>query len=266
GRLHDEHEVLRLPSASALVHLRQRARKQGLCFDEHPDNEPLLAVLADPIYQWSDERLPPHVARENPYPGFYQRLPAATAEARALIEVLGPGRVKAWIGADASADVMRSGSLERFPWLHFAVHSFNDPGRPSGIGLLFSMLDKDGNEVPGGVPIDEIARIDLQAELVTLSVCQSAMGEQMPGEGVVGLAQAFFAAGASRVVASLWDVPDSEHTVRLMELFYDGLVRGLAPPDALRQAQVTVRSEGAPPDVWAAFIFIGPWDRLAVGG
>ncbi|MEO1368977.1 MAG: CHAT domain-containing protein, partial [Acidobacteriota bacterium] len=231
-----------------------------------PPGAPWLSVIADPIYDRSDERLPAEARVDEPTAGAYGRLPAATQEVEALIGVLGADRVTAWVGAKANVDVVRSGALDGFPWLHFAVHSFNDPGRTSGIGLLLSMIDADGRDRPAGVPIDDVARLDLEAELVTLSVCQSAMGERVRGEGVVGLAQAFLAAGASRVVASLWDVPDSEHTVRLMELFYDGLVRGLSPPDALRQAQVTVRSEGAPPDVWAAFVFIGPWDRLAVGG
>lgn len=111
------------------------------------------------------------------------------------------------------------------------------------------------------MPAYEVYNLRLNADLVVLSACQTALGEDIRGEGIVGLTRAFMYAGTPRVVASLWRVPDSA-TAALMEQFYQAmLVRHLTPAAALRAAQQSIRAERrwAAPYYWAGFTLIGEW-------
>ena len=111
-------------------------------------------------------------------------------------------------------------------------------------------------------------RLRLAADLVTLSACQSALGELVTGEGMVGLSRAFFYAGAPSVVASLWNVND-EASAELMRHFYRGLRRGLTKAEALRQARLELRREPrySHPYFWAPFVLVGrAGDPVAVPG
>ncbi|MGH9762471.1 MAG: CHAT domain-containing protein, partial [Blastocatellia bacterium] len=94
-----------------------------------------------------------------------------------------------------------------------------------------------------------------------LSACQTALGESTEGEGLVGLTRGFMYAGASRVVASLWEV-DDRATEELMKHFYEGLlIRHLSPAEALREAQIAIRSQERwrSPYYWAGFVLQGDW-------
>jgi CHAT domain-containing protein len=107
----------------------------------------------------------------------------------------------------------------------------------------------------------DILNLRLQADLVVMSACQTALGAEVRGEGLVGLTRAFLYAGSPRVVASLWTVPDLS-TAEFMTRFYRYmLVDGLAPAAALRRAQVSMWNEGrwARPYYWAAFTLQGEW-------
>jgi CHAT domain-containing protein len=105
--------------------------------------------------------------------------------------------------------------------------------------------------------------MNLDAEMVVLSACETALGREIRGEGLVGLARGFMYAGAERVVASLWQVQDRA-TASLMERFYRGLLQeGRSPADALRQAQLAMLSDSdgrfSFPYYWAGFVFQGDW-------
>jgi CHAT domain-containing protein len=92
--------------------------------------------------------------------------------------------------------------------------------------------------------------------LVTLSACDTGLGDAFAGEGVAGLNQAFLAAGARRVMLSLWKVPDRE-TSLLMQDFYTRYANGDDPAEALRAAKLELEHQGLPPRDWAAFVLNG---------
>jgi CHAT domain-containing protein len=104
-----------------------------------------------------------------------------------------------------------------------------------------------------------VRELDLAADLAVLSGCRTALGREVRGEGLVGLSQSFLAAGASGVVASLWNV-DDRATAALMDRFYDELLRhDRSPAEALRLAQLSLRSvpRWKSPYYWGAFVLQG---------
>jgi CHAT domain-containing protein len=126
---------------------------------------------------------------------------------------------------------------------------------------VFSLVDPKGRPRHGFLPAYEVYNLRLNADLVVLSACQTALGEDIRGEGLVGLTRAFMYAGTPRVVASLWRVPDSA-TAALMERFYRALlIEKRRPAEALRLAQQSVRAERrwSAPYYWAGFTLIGEW-------
>jgi CHAT domain-containing protein len=153
-------------------------------------------------------------------------------------------------GAKATETRVRE-SLSAKRWLHFATHGVARDDQP---GQSFVALAADG-KADGQLSVGEVLELRLQADLVVLSACQTGLGK-LSGDGVLGLGRAFLYAGTPRVVVSLWSVPD-EPTALLMERFYTGLVKGLAPAEALRQAQRATRQRFADPAAWAAFVLVG---------
>ena len=127
-------------------------------------------------------------------------------------------------------------------WVHFATHGLLDLERPELTGLLFS---PDGESDPYW-RVSDISAAALVADLVVASACDTANGRTDVSEGVLGLARALLLGGAAQVCASLWMV-DDEDTGELMVHFYAGLVAGLTPAAALRQAQLAVRDGGRLP-------------------
>jgi len=123
-------------------------------------------------------------------------------------------------------------------------------------------VDKQGNPRNGFLQAFEVYNLRLSADLVVLSACQTAVGQDVKGEGLLGLSRGFMYAGAQRVVASLWKVPDRA-SAELMKYFYRGmLVNGLRPAAALRAAQAVMRKNPrtADPYYWAGFILQGEWN------
>ena len=108
---------------------------------------------------------------------------------------------------------------------------------------------------------NEVFNLKLPAELVVLSACQTGLGKEVKGEGLVGLTRGFMYAGSPRVVVSLWSVND-EATAELMTRFYRGMLKeGLRPAKALQAAQVSMLKEKrySAPFYWAAFTLQGEW-------
>jgi CHAT domain-containing protein len=120
---------------------------------------------------------------------------------------------------------------------------------------------EDNDTEDGFLQAREIFRLELDSDLVVLSACQTARGQILAGEGVQGLAQAFFHAGARSVVASLWNVND-ERTATFMEAFYRHLADGQSKASALRAAKLDLLRDGSTsaPRYWAPFILIGEAD------
>ena len=102
----------------------------------------------------------------------------------------------------------------------------------------------------------DIFNLDLQAELVTLSACETGMNEVFPGDELFGLMRGFLYAGAPSLIVSLWMVNDRS-TAELMRGLYGGLRQGLSKRAALRQAQMAVKEKHHHPYFWAPFILMG---------
>jgi CHAT domain-containing protein len=154
-----------------------------------------------------------------------------------------------------------SGALARYRIVHFATHGILDTAHPELSGLALSGVDRQGRPVAGFLGAHEIYRLRLPADVVVLSGCETALGREIRGEGLVGLTRAFLHAGARRVVVSLWPVQD-QATAELMRRFYLGMLhRHLPPAAALRAAQAGLRDEPAwrDPYFWAGFVLQGDW-------
>ena len=255
------HEVVLLPSASALDALRRRstarARPRGL-----------LALLGDAVFQPDDPRLQGEVRRRaaasspEPLPdGGLPRLWFAGREAEAILRLVPAERALPAVGFQASRELATSGELSRYRILHFATHALVDVEHPERSGLVLSRFDAAGRPLDGFLQPAAIESLHLPADLVVLSACQTALGRPVRGEGLLGLTRSFLTAGADRVLVSLWKV-DDRATAVLMERFYQGLLqKGLPPPAALRQAQLSMMRERRweDPYYWSGFVLQGDW-------
>ena len=264
------HEVIELPSASVLAAARREAAQR--------QPPPRLAILlADPVFDREDPRLAPAAA--TPAPGGSPdgagaagdalpegrarlgRLRFSGREAQAIAALAPPGAVTAELGFAATRDLALSGRLRDYRYVHLATHGRFDAGRPELSGLLLSRFDAAGRPLQGFVGLRDVYDLDLAADLVVLSGCQTALGKEIRGEGLVGLTRGFLYAGALRVVASLWWI-DDRATAELMARFYRGLWReGLRPAAALRQARLALAAERRyrDPFYWGALVLQGDW-------
>jgi CHAT domain-containing protein len=249
----DDHDVVMLPSASVLAALR--ARHTG----PRAGAAPRIAIVADPVYGAGDPRIADVVTRAALPAHELPRLPFAADEAAAIAALVPAERVRLVTGLDARRDLLTGDALRDHGIVHIAAHGLLNTRHPDLSGLMLSTVDARGAEQDGLVRLHDVYRLSLRAELVTLSGCDTAMGREIRGEGMIGLARGFLHAGARRVVASLWQVHDRA-TAELMRRFYQGMLeRGLAPAAALRDAQREMRDRTAyaAPYFWAAFVLQG---------
>jgi CHAT domain-containing protein/Tfp pilus assembly protein PilF len=269
------HEIVILPSASALA--VQRRLLAG-----RPPAARTLEVLADPVFGPSDPRLaaargaaipadPPGAAGARDSAAHadsagdvdLDRLGWSRWEAEAIARHAPSGASRVALGFDADLTAVRAGGLRSYRILHFATHGVVDGEHPELSALVLSRYDRNGRPREGLLRLQEIYRLDLDAELVVLSGCRTALGQEVPGEGLIGLSRGFFAAGARGLVASLWQVQDRA-TAELMDRFYAHLLGDggpLRPAAALRAAQLELmRRPGlSDPYFWAAFAAYGDW-------
>jgi CHAT domain-containing protein/tetratricopeptide (TPR) repeat protein len=268
AHLIDRFELAELPSASAAVALRRRPAPAASGAEE-------LAVLGDPVFEAEDERLrelSPHAVPRKASAGLrggdlsrntrglglgeLRRLEGTLEEAQRISALVAPDRRLLALGFDANRDLLLGGRLGRYRFLHLAGHGL---AHPDLTGLVLSLYDAQGRRVDGLIRPYELYGTELAAELVVLSACSTGLGEEVRGEGLLGLSRGFLYAGASQVVASLWDV-DDRATAELMERFYAAMLRDGDPPArALRKAQLSIRSEPrwAAPHYWAGFVLQG---------
>ena len=273
------HEITNLPSASVMAVLRQQAVNR-----KRPART--VAVLADPVFSADDARitskpgkslarglvdeLPDSVAERltrsaadvgaGRGAGFYlRRLPFSRQEARAILQVAPPGEAKKALDFDASRRVATDPELAKYRIVHFATHGLLNSENPELSGLVLSLVDRDGKPQNGFLDLQDIYNLNLPADLVVLSACETGLGKEIAGEGLIGLTRGFMYAGASRVVASLWSVEDNA-TAELMKRFYRAMLHdGLAPAAALRKAQMEMlrQPRWTDPYYWGAFVVQG---------
>jgi len=263
------HEVVSAPSASVLALLRRETAGRKPAANT-------LAVLADPVFDASDPRL-----GGPPASGFADRaLERAVADTGALDEQLrlprlaftrqeadsihalaGKGAGLKALDFQANRATATSPELSRYRIVHFATHGLLNAEHPGLSGLVLSLVDEKGRPQNGFLKLADVYNLNLPAELIVLSACQTALGKEIRGEGLVGLTRGFMYAGAPRVVASLWKVDDVA-TALLMERFYSGMLKeGLRPAAALRRAQAAMSKQRrwSSPYYWAGFVLQGEW-------
>ena len=226
-----------------------------------------IVAIADPVFSVSDARLdsPPgaSAAKQNPL----NRLRLSASEA-ATLEQLAPDRTRVFMGFDATAARLAPAALSRVSILHLATHGFADDETPARTGVMLSLFDENGNPQAGFLGLRDIYELRLDSELVTLSACETALGQQLAGEGLLGLTRGFMYAGARRVVASLWPVSDRA-TAELMQHFYRAILEdGLAPDAALAEAkrELSRNRRFRHPYYWASFVLHGDWRPLEGSG
>ncbi|MEG4167321.1 MULTISPECIES: tetratricopeptide repeat protein [unclassified Microcoleus] len=265
-----DHEIVILPSASTLGILRQNYN------DRQPPNRS-LAILADPVFSANDERVKnsssatTQQAVESANPGLsrsrgdnngqFKRLNFSRQESH-IIRALFPANSRTEsLDFAASRATATSPNLSQYKIIHFATHGFANSAHPELSGIVMSLVDEKGNPLNGFLRLTDIFNLKLAADLVVLSACQTGMGQNIQGEGLVGLTRGFMYAGAQRVVVSLWTV-DDEATATLMSSFYQGMLKkGLTPAAALRAAQLEMlkQEKWKFPYYWAAFNLQGEW-------
>ena len=252
------HEVVALPSASALAALR---RDLG----PRPPAGRLLAVVADPVFSGTDARVP-HLPGAVAEPGSrFQRLRFSRAEAEGIAALAPEAERLVALDHAAGKELAMSGGLGGYRLVHLATHAVIDDQRPELSGLVLSLVDEQGRPKDGTLRLQDVYDLELGADLVTLSACETALGRDVRGEGLVGLVRGFMYAGAPRVVASLWSV-DDRATAELMRRFYRGLLEeGRPPAAALAEAQraLAAQPQWASPYFWSAFVLQGEWRPAA---
>ncbi|HJQ35117.1 MAG TPA: CHAT domain-containing tetratricopeptide repeat protein [Pyrinomonadaceae bacterium] len=275
-------EVVYAPSASVIAAIRGHASNAAASDS--------ILLIADPVFDLSDPRAAtltrtPHTQDDRHAFGLdiaaadverrqlgspllrnaiIRRIPATGSEAEQIEQyALGANlKPQVWRNLDAN-EANVSGDLSRYRVLHFATHGLLDAERPQFSGLVLSLVgnreDKDGF-----LRTDEVFNLKLGSPLVMLSACESGLGKEERGEGVIGLTRAFIYAGAPTVGVTLWSV-DDQPTAKLMAAFYDNYLtkRGTTPSAAMRAAQraMIANKDYATPYQWAAFILIGDYQE-----
>lgn len=189
------------------------------------------------------------------------RLLSTRQEAEAILSVIPAGEGSIAIGFDASRAKAMSPELGQYRIIHFATHGLMNNAHPELSGLMLSLVDEEGRPQDGFLRLHDIYNLNLPADLVVLSACNTALGQDVRGEGLVGIVRGFMYAGAARVVASLWKV-DDEATAELMKRFYRHMLQEkMQAAAALRAAQVEMwqQKQWQSPYFWAAFSLQGEW-------
>lgn len=251
----ERHEIVNAPSASVIAALRAIRR------DWNPQY--LLALLADPVYEPSDERLKNVRVSVDPLAGRFQRLEHSRDEAADILRIAGPQGVLDLRDFNASRARVVDGGLRSYRYLHFSAHGDPNAKHPERSSIVLSAFDAQGNPQDPYLRAEEIQNLGLSADLVVLSACETGLGQEVRGEGLVGLTQAFLSGGATGVVVSLWNVNDLA-TSQLMPIFYSNLLDlnlHLSPPAALQKAQVSMwrQARWNAPAYWAGFVEQGEW-------
>jgi CHAT domain-containing protein/Tfp pilus assembly protein PilF len=282
-----DHEIVSLPSASVLAVLRR----------ELADRQPapkMVAVLADPVFGPDDARVKLSLASSKS-PGSQQKQGAQTAssssapsstlkralrsvrgdddraslrrllfsrdEAEAILSVMPVQSGLKALDFRASRALAMSDELGQYRIIHFSTHGLLNSRHPELSGLVLSLVNEAGQPQEGFLRLHEIYNLRLNADLVVLSACQTGLGKEVRGEGLIGLTRGFMYAGAPRVMASLWQVDDAA-TAELMKRFYRGVFQEKLPPAAaLRAAQIEMlkKRHWQSPYYWGAFVLQGEW-------
>jgi CHAT domain-containing protein len=282
----ENHEIVNLPSASTLAVIRGEVAGRNRA----PKS---VVVLADPVFMKDDERVKPDRDKDTlnevlktvnealmsgtskdrqlvkaaeetgvASDGMYvPRLPGTRQEAEQIVAMVPSTERRLALDFAASRETVTSAELSQYRYVHLSTHGLLDSVHPELSGLVFSLVNERGEPQDGFLRAHEIFNLKLSPEVVVLSACQTGMGKNIKGEGLVSLTRGFMYAGAPRVIVSLWGVSDLG-TTELMVRFYNGMLKeGMRPAAALRAAQVSLMNDKrwASPYYWAPFTLQGEW-------
>src|SRR5205085_8949580 len=268
-------EIIYAPSASVVAAIRQQKNSAAAAARG-------LLIVADPVFDPKDTRVKNQATADSTTrdvavvsavadvsgtrvdAGKFHlprlegtRLEAQQIEQLARADGLAPD---VWLDFDANEANVKTRDISKYRILHVATHGLLDTERPQFTGVVLSLV---GNrEDDGFLRTDEIFNLKLGAPLVMLSACETGLGKEKRGEGVIGLTRAFMYAGAPTVGVSLWSVADKS-TADLMTDFYKRLLSAsdASPSTSLRAAQVAMidGKKYSPPFYWAPFVLVGDW-------
>lgn len=288
------HEIVSLPSASALAIQRRE-------LDGRNPAPKTAVIMADPVFSADDVRFKrlerarveagkpgtgearidvgknsgehdeplfrlelkrairdarPRTARDG-----LPRLPGTRREGEAVVTLVGQDQANLIVDFAATRAAAESNVMSQYRYVLFATHGLIDSQNPKLSALVLSLVDEHAQEQDGYLRAHQIFNLNLPAEVVVLSACETGLGKDVRGEGLVGLTRGFMYAGAKRVVVSLWSVND-DSTAELMTRFYGGMLKeGKRPAEALRAAQIEMRNQKkwSSPYYWAPFVLQGEW-------
>ncbi len=264
----EQYELVVLPSATTLL-----VKRQQPAIPAQPQSKKVL-IVADPVFDLQDSRIA-EIIKNRPASeammvkaqnlksltepstrSTIKRLVFTRQEAAQISRLLKPDEVKQLLDFDASRQSVLAENLNDYRMLHFATHGIFNRQTPELSGLVLSQINRTGEPENGFLSLTDVFNLRLNADLVVLSACQTALGKDYWGEGMVGLTRGFLYAGTSRVVSSLWMVDDSA-TSELMAEFYRRMLGKdrLSPAAALQAAQLKMlsRPNRKNPFYWAAF-------------
>jgi CHAT domain-containing protein len=253
------HEIVAAPSASVLAAVRRESAGRKAA-------DKAVAVLADPVFSAGDARVARKPAggearTRSPEEQDFVRLRFSRSEADEIARLAPVDATLKALDFDASRDTVLSSDLERYRIVHFATHAVLNKQHPELSAVVLSRVDRNGNSRNGFLRLYDIYNLHLSSDLVVLSACETALGGDIQGEGLIGLTRGFLYAGAPRVVSSLWQI-DDRAAVEFMRRFYTAMLKGgERPAAALRSAQTMLwKAKGwANPYYWAAFTLEGEW-------
>ncbi|MEC4867887.1 MAG: tetratricopeptide repeat protein, partial [Jaaginema sp. PMC 1078.18] len=261
-----QHEIVTSSSASTVAISRRTLANRS------PGSK-MLAVLADPVFEENDARFAGVTARDDEAnPNLERsllgigeagqslnRLQYTRDEAEAILALVPESQRLEALDFEAERELITSADLADYQIVHLATHGLLNEQNPELSGLVLSLFEETGEPENGFLRLHDIFNLNLPAELVVLSACETGLGENVRGEGLVGLTRGFMYAGAKRVVVSLWKVNDVQTSV-LMTQFYERMLQEEQNPvAALRVAQLEMWEAGKSPYYWAAFTVQGDW-------
>jgi CHAT domain-containing protein len=262
-----DHEIVQLPSIATLRAIRAAEKKNLVTADK------IAAVIADPVFTTSDSRVHTSsliasaaTAEERPQApvlrgGGLARLTHSSEEADAIAKAAPDGTTLLATGFDATRERVMNARLGEYQIVHFATHGYLDYEHPESSGIFLTMVDKNGADKNGMMSLHDIYNMDLSAQLTVLSACQSALGKDIKGEGLVSLSHSFISAGSQSVIASLWKVDDRATSVLMADMYQSMLQKGMSPAAALRAAKLHVMQDKrwSAPYFWAGFVVQGEY-------
>jgi CHAT domain-containing protein/Tfp pilus assembly protein PilF len=263
-----KYAVRYVPSASVWVGRPEAERREW---------EKTLVAYADPVYGDMEGAV-----REAWRSAFGElaklpRLPHSRREVQQIARLYPAAEVVLRVGQEAREERVKSGEAERARYVHFAAHGVLNENKPEYSGIVLTLGapsalatragetaraeperagQREESAEDGLLQVYEVFNLRLNAEVAVLSACETGLGKEVRGEGMVGLTRAFLYAGAEAVVVSLWKVMDPA-TAELMVRFYRHLRAGMKKAEALRQARLEMLDQYAHPYYWAAFVLVG---------